>query len=137
MPERRFKSISCEHSLHDPLPPSCTTSPPNFGRWTAASSRTLRWTVLRLREFRLALDNVRMTAWTVSELHNAREVQKNPQVVISFLTAERLRPFGQMARDLCQDLERERGSWSARAVNDLKTSLNLLRERLGTDGASK
>jgi hypothetical protein len=68
-----------------------------------------------LREFRLALDNVRMTAWSVSELHNAREIHKNAQVVISFLTAERLRRFSQMARDLCQDLERERGSWSAQA----------------------
>src|SRR5215472_13605122 len=86
-----------------------------------------------LREFRLALDNVRMTAWTVSELHNAREIQKNPQVVISFLTAERLRRFSQMARDLCHDRERE-SSWPAQAVNDLKNSLNLLRERLWTDG---
>ena len=89
-----------------------------------------------LREFRLALDNVRMTAWTVSELHNAREIQKNPRVVISFLTAERLRRFSQMARDLCHDLERE-SSWPAQAVNDLKNSLNLLRERLWTDGESK
>ena len=90
-----------------------------------------------LREFRLALDNVRMTAWTVSELHNAREIHKSPQVVISFLTAERLRRFSQMARDLCQDLERESGSWSAQAVNDLKNSFHLLRERPGTDGESR
>jgi hypothetical protein len=87
-----------------------------------------------LGEFRLALDNVRMTAWTVSELHNARESQKNPDVVISFLTAERLRRFSQMARDLCNDLEQESGAWSAQAVNDLKNSLNLLRERLRTVG---
>jgi hypothetical protein len=87
-----------------------------------------------LREFRLALDNVRLTAWTVSELQNARESRKNPQVVISFLTAERLRRFSQIARDLCNDLERESGSWSAQAVNDLTNSLNLLRERLKTVG---
>jgi hypothetical protein len=54
---------------------------------------------LALLEFRHALDNVRMTAWTVTELLNARQSQKNPQAVISFLTAERLRRFGQMARD--------------------------------------
>ena len=90
-----------------------------------------------LAEFRLALDNVRMTAWTVSELHNARESQKNPQLVISFLTAERLRRFGQMARDLCNDLEQESGAWSARAANDLRNSLNLLRERLRTVGEGK
>jgi|SRR5215472_9947102 len=90
-----------------------------------------------LAEFRLALDNVRMTAWTVSELHNARESQKNPQLVISFLTAERLRRFGQMARDLCSDLEQESRAWSAQAVNDLRDSLNLLRERLRTVGEGK
>ena len=87
-----------------------------------------------LREFRLALDNVRLTAWTVSELHNARESRKNPQVVISFLTAERVRRFGQIARDLCNDLEQESGAWSAQAVYDLKNSLNLLRERLRAVG---
>jgi hypothetical protein len=87
-----------------------------------------------LLEFRHALDNVRMTAWTVSELLNARQSQKNPQVVISFMTAERLRRFGQMARDLVNDLEQGTGSWSAQAINDLKNSLNLLRERLRTVG---
>src|SRR5260370_30140291 len=58
-----------------------------------------------LREFRWALDNVRMTAWTVSELLNARQSQKNPQAVISFLTGERLRRFSQMARSLSDDFE--------------------------------
>lgn len=87
-----------------------------------------------LLEFRHSLDNVRMTAWTVSELLNARQSQKNPQAVITFMTAERLRRFGQMARDLCNDLEQETGSWSAQAINDLKTSLNLLRARLRTNG---
>src|SRR5713226_5094625 len=38
-----------------------------------------------LREFRQALDNVRMTAWTVSELLNVREARRNPQAVISFM----------------------------------------------------
>jgi hypothetical protein len=87
-----------------------------------------------LLEFRHALDNVRMTAWTVSELLNARQSQKNPQVVISFMTAERLRRFSQMARDLVNDLEQGTGSWSAQAINDLRNSLNLLRERLRTVG---
>lgn len=74
------------------------TSPPSFVRWTRASNRTVHSTALPWPNFGWRLDNVRMTAWTVSELHNARESQKDPQLVISFLTAERLRRFGQMAR---------------------------------------
>lgn len=82
-----------------------------------------------LREFRQTLDNIRMTAWTVSELLNARQTQKNPQAVISFLTAERLRRLSQMVKDLCSDLEHD-GSWPAQGVKALEDSVTLLRERL-------
>ena len=90
-----------------------------------------------LREFRQALDNVRMTAWTVSELLNARQTQKNPQAVISFLTAERLRRFSQMAQDLCADLELDGDSWPTQGVKTLEASLTLLRERLRKLGESE
>ena len=83
-----------------------------------------------LREFRQALDNVRMTAWIVNEVLDARERQNNPQTLISFLTAERLRRFGQMARDLSADLEDASASWPAQAVKDLNHSLAFLRDRL-------
>jgi hypothetical protein len=83
-----------------------------------------------LREFREALDNVRLTAWTVNELLNARRNQKNPQAVIWFLTGERLRRFRQMARDLSADLEQHGTSWPAQAVRDLENSLTLLGVRL-------
>src|SRR5713101_3330113 len=58
-----------------------------------------------LREFRHSLDDLRMTAWTVSELMNARSTGKNPKVFMSFLAAERLRRFSQMTRDLSSELE--------------------------------
>jgi hypothetical protein len=32
-----------------------------------------------LREFRQALDNIRLTAWTVSELQNAKQTSKDSQ----------------------------------------------------------
>jgi hypothetical protein len=83
-----------------------------------------------LREFRQALDNVRLTAWSVNELLNARQSQKNLQAVISFLTAERLRRFSQMARDLSCDLEQQGTSWPAQAVRDLENSLTFLGARL-------
>ena len=87
-----------------------------------------------LREFRWALDNVRMTAWTVNELLNARRSQKNPQAAISFLTGERLRRFSQMVRNLSDDFEQSGTSWPAEAMRDLAKSFILLRERLGAAG---
>jgi len=38
-----------------------------------------------LHEFRQALDNARLTAWSVSELINARYTKKNPDAVMAFL----------------------------------------------------
>jgi hypothetical protein len=90
-----------------------------------------------LREFRQTLDNIRMTAWTVSELINARQTQKDPQAVISFLTAERLRRFSQMVQDLCGDLEREGSSWPTQGIKTLEASLTQLRERLRKVGEDK
>jgi hypothetical protein len=90
-----------------------------------------------LHEFRWALDNVRMTAWTVSELLNARRSRKNPQAAFSFLTGERLRRFSQMVRNLSDDFEQSGTSWPAEAMRDLANSFVLLRERLGAAGESE
>src|SRR5436190_5617561 len=43
-----------------------------------------------LNEFRHTVDNVRLTAWSVSELLNAEHIKKNPDTVLAFLSAERL-----------------------------------------------
>ena len=83
-----------------------------------------------LREFREALDSVRLTAWTLNELLNARRSLKNPQAVIWFMTGERLRRFSQMARDLSADLEQHGTSWPTQAVRDLENTLTLLGARL-------
>jgi hypothetical protein len=90
-----------------------------------------------LREFRWALDNVRMTAWTVSELLNAERSRKNSQAAISFLTGERLRRFSQMVRNLSDDFEQSGTSWPAEAMRDLANSFILLCERLDAAGKSE
>src|SRR5260370_27882337 len=90
-----------------------------------------------LREFRHVVDNMRRTAWRDNELFSARQNQKNPQAVISFLTAERMRRFSRMAQDLSSDFEREGATWPAQAVKDLESSLTMLRERLSLVGDSK
>src|SRR5215472_15316387 len=78
-----------------------------------------------LRECRQALDNVRLTAWSVSELLNARQSQKNPQAVISFLTAEGLRRLSQMVRDLSGDLEQDALSGRPKRSGSLKFPLRF------------
>lgn len=90
-----------------------------------------------LREFRQALDNVRLTAWTVNELLNARQSQKNPEAVMSFLTAERLRRLRQMVNDLCSDLDYGGLKWPAHEVQSVQESLTLLQERLTIAGENK
>jgi hypothetical protein len=85
----------------------------------------------QLREFRQALDNVRTTAWTVNELMDARTAGKDQRIVLSFLTAERLRRFSQMVKDLCQDIDHEGTTWQAQGVQDLSDSLGKLQDKLG------
>jgi hypothetical protein len=83
-----------------------------------------------LRELRHALDNLRLTAWTVNELQNARHTSKDPGAAASFLTAERLRRIRQMIDDLSADLEHNGAAWPANSIHELQTSVRLLRERL-------
>lgn len=83
-----------------------------------------------LHEFRQTLDNLRLTAWTVQELLDARQTREDPQAVISFLTAERLRRSRQMLRDLCTDLESGNPSWPIQDVKGLESVLITLQECL-------
>jgi hypothetical protein len=83
-----------------------------------------------LRELREALDNLRLTAWTMSELQNARETNKDTIAMTAFLTAERLRRLRGMIDALCSDLERDGANWPSTSVHDLQESVSSLRERL-------
>jgi hypothetical protein len=84
-----------------------------------------------LQEFREVLDNARMTAWTVSELANAAEAQKDPARVLSFLAAERLRRSTQMLKDLAADLDAQSVSWQTSGVQGLYETVNALQVQLG------
>jgi hypothetical protein len=87
--------------------------------------------VSSLQEFREALDNVRMTGWTVGELLNARETKRDPGTVLSFLTSERLRRFGQLVKDLNADIEHQGAGWQTHGVQGLLQHVSLLQGRLG------
>jgi len=81
-----------------------------------------------LQEFRHAVDEIRMAAWTASELHNAQPGRK--ELLASFLAAERIRRFAQMIRDLSIDLEHQDVSWESGGIQTLFDSVSVLQARL-------
>jgi hypothetical protein len=83
-----------------------------------------------LNEFRHAVDNVRLTVWSVSELINAEHSRKNPDTVLAFLAAERLRRFDQMVKNLCADIERRVITFQTNGMHSLIDSVNMLQQRL-------
>jgi hypothetical protein len=83
-----------------------------------------------LNEFRQAVDNVRLTAWTVSELINAKQTRKNPDAVLSFVAAERLRRFGQLVNSLSEDIEHRVVTLETHGVESLIDSVGTLQRHL-------
>lgn len=83
-----------------------------------------------LQDFRQVLDNVRMTAWTVSELMNAAKAQKDPARILSFLAAERLRRSSQMLKDLCADLDDQDVNWQTSGIQKLYETVDVLQCQL-------
>lgn len=85
---------------------------------------------LLLQEFRHVLDNARLTAWTVSELLNAREREQDMEKVLSFVVAERLRRATQMLKELGDDIEREGLTWQTHGIQNLFETVKLLQVHL-------
>jgi hypothetical protein len=83
-----------------------------------------------LSELREALDNLRLTAWTINELLNAREMKVNPRKVLSFMVAERVRRLTTLARDLAQDLESAGTTPDTSEMRALQEALGFLQSRL-------
>ena len=86
--------------------------------------------VLLLQEFRQVLDNARLTAWTVSELLNAVETQKDPAKVLSFVAAERLRRSNQLLKDLSRDIDERGITWQTNGIQNLYDTVNMLQVQL-------
>ena len=85
---------------------------------------------LALVEFRQTLDNVRLRAWSVSELINAERARDEPDKVLAFLSAERLRLLDQLVRNLCGDIERRVINSSSYGMHSLFDSVNVLQQKL-------
>ena len=83
-----------------------------------------------LNDFRHAVDNVRLTGWSVSELINAEQTKKDPNTVLAFLSAERLRRFDQLVKNLCGDIDRGLITVQTDGMQSLCDSVNDLQHRL-------
>jgi hypothetical protein len=81
-----------------------------------------------LSEFRHVVDEIRMTSWTASELHNAQPERK--EKLASFLAAERIRRFAQMIRDFSINLEHQDLTWESAGIQTLFDSVAVLHSRL-------
>lgn len=80
-----------------------------------------------LNDFRQVVDNIRLKAWTVSELINARCSREDPDAFLAFLTAERLRRLDQMVKTLCSDIQRGAVTLETSGMHALLDSLETLR----------
>jgi hypothetical protein len=83
-----------------------------------------------LNDFRHAVDNVRLKAWSVAELINARYTKEDPNVVLSFLAAERVRRLDQLVRNLSADIERGAITVRTSGLPSLVDSLKSLQQRV-------
>lgn len=83
-----------------------------------------------VQNFRDALDSSRTTAWTITELLRARQTEINPQMVLSFLFAERIRRFTQMTKDLSADMRNPSAQLQQDDIGALSRALELLQSQL-------
>jgi hypothetical protein len=85
-----------------------------------------------LRDFRAAMDDVRLTAWTVNEIMTVRSSGRDPQPVLTFLAAERLRRLARMMKDVSADLESSVLTWESSGVQPLAESVGQMHGRLSS-----
>lgn len=80
-----------------------------------------------IQAFRDALDRSRTTAWTISELLNVRQINRNPDAALPFLLSERIRRFTQMTKELSADLD---SGISLNGIGALSDALQSLQSKL-------
>lgn len=83
-----------------------------------------------LADLRQALDNLRLTAWSASELFQARNAGKDPDGITTFLVGERLRRFEQMVDHLCADFDRQALPHDGYVVRPLYRAVQELQQRI-------
>jgi hypothetical protein len=83
-----------------------------------------------LSEFRIAVDNVRQTAWAVQQWTDLQRQSRDPYSVLDVLTKERVRRATQLANDLTMDLESLDLKLETEGLSELFHAVERLHERL-------
>jgi hypothetical protein len=83
-----------------------------------------------LRQFRDAVDHVRLTAYTVQQWLELQARRGDPYSVLALLTAERIRRATQLAGDLSIDLDATEVTFETEGLDKLFTAIQGLYERL-------
>src|SRR5947209_10929624 len=83
-----------------------------------------------LTEFRHALDDARLTAWSVSTLITAGRPSQVRNAALAFVAAERIRRAEQLVKNICGDIEGRAITLQKDEVDSLLNSVNSLREVL-------
>lgn len=83
-----------------------------------------------LREFRAAVDQVRVTAWSVQKWRELESEQGDPYAVLPHLVNERIRRATQLSNDVTQDLDSEDLEMEREGLEELAGAVDRLHERL-------
>ncbi|HEX3585208.1 MAG TPA: hypothetical protein VH024_04395 [Candidatus Angelobacter sp.] len=83
-----------------------------------------------LTEFRHALDDARLTAWSVSTLITAGRPSQVRNAALAFVAAERIRRVEQLVKNICGDIEERAITLQKQQMDSLLDSVNSLREVL-------
>jgi hypothetical protein len=83
-----------------------------------------------LSEFRIAVDNIRQTAWAVQQWADLQQHHRDPYTVLDVLSKERVRRATQITKDLTVDLESLELSLDTEGLLELFQAVEGLYERL-------
>lgn len=83
-----------------------------------------------LREFRDAVDQVRLTAWSVHHWQELESENRDPYAVLPQLVNERIRRARQLTDDVTQDLDAEEFLENVTGLKELAAAVERLHERL-------
>lgn len=83
-----------------------------------------------LREFREAVDHIRLTAWSVQQWLDLQAKRGDVYSVLSLLTTERIRRATQLSSDLSLDLDATEVTFETEGLDKLYTAVEGLFARL-------
>lgn len=83
-----------------------------------------------LEEFRDAVDQVRLAAWSVQKWRELEAEKRDPYTLLPYLVNERIRRAAILSAEVTQDLDAEELTTEAQGLGELADAVHRLHERL-------